>query len=417
MATKPTRKKSQVSQPLLQREVLRQRLRDASSILNRPPLLLADAADVLHPRIFISYRRQDSRAAADYLYDSLARCLGDERIFLDRSTIRPGQDFPKAIQDAIRGATLFLVLIGPRWLEAKDSKGHRRLEHPRDYVRREIETALQHNITIIPLLLDGAGVPPKGKLPASIRPFIYQQAHVLPWNQGVEKIAKVFLVAEEQRAQREAAEQAERAKLDLAGDATAAATSRSQTTRASFDVVTGVMQRSLLRQGFKVALDPNDIEAVMLKFTGRPLAEGFIFADLIYVIDFLGLKALKSRRRYVARSFPVSGLNGVPAQLALGRPVLAGVKVFNSWWDKSVARTGIIDVKKDAALSGSIVSAIVGWNPAEQTPRLLTPWPTFGKNGLVWLTRAAAEQCIESSQLRSIEATLKPVPYTQKKEE
>jgi len=77
MATKPTRKKSQVSQPLLQREVLRQRLRDASSILNRPPLLLADAADVLHSRIFISYRRQDSRAAADYLYDALARRLGD----------------------------------------------------------------------------------------------------------------------------------------------------------------------------------------------------------------------------------------------------------------------------------------------------------------------------------------------------
>src|SRR5262249_56894727 len=138
----------------------------------------------------------DSRAAADHLYDSLAGRFGDERVFLDRSTIRPGQDFPQAIQEAIRGATLFLVLIGPGWLDAEDGKGRRRLDHPRDYVRREIETAIEHNIAIVPLLLDGAGLPPVAKLPTSIRPFIRHQAHALPWHEGIEKIAKVFTAAE-----------------------------------------------------------------------------------------------------------------------------------------------------------------------------------------------------------------------------
>ena len=48
-------------------------------------------------RIFISYRRSDSAGYAGRLYDYLKNYFGDERIFFDVDTIKPGTNFEQKL--------------------------------------------------------------------------------------------------------------------------------------------------------------------------------------------------------------------------------------------------------------------------------------------------------------------------------
>src|SRR5262249_11555739 len=63
---------------------------------------------------------------------------------------------------------VLLAVIGPNWLNARDEDGNRRLDNPQDFVRIEIGAALQRNISVIPILLDGAKVPKANQLPKEL---------------------------------------------------------------------------------------------------------------------------------------------------------------------------------------------------------------------------------------------------------
>ena len=54
---------------------------------------------------------------------------------------------------------MIVVLIGPSWLSAVEEDGSRRLDNPRDWMVREIEAALAREVTVIPVLVDGARMP------------------------------------------------------------------------------------------------------------------------------------------------------------------------------------------------------------------------------------------------------------------
>jgi hypothetical protein len=64
---------------------------------------------------------------------------------------------------------VLLALIGPKWLDARDDSGKRRLDDPNDFVRIEIGAALQRNIAVIPILLDGASIPKPNQLPEALQ--------------------------------------------------------------------------------------------------------------------------------------------------------------------------------------------------------------------------------------------------------
>ena len=49
-----------------------------------------------------------------------------------------------------------IAMIGPNWSNVGDDDGNRRLDDPNDFVRIEIAAALQRDIPVIPILLDGA---------------------------------------------------------------------------------------------------------------------------------------------------------------------------------------------------------------------------------------------------------------------
>jgi len=121
------------------------------------------------PAIFISYRREDSSAVTRVLASSLATRFGDDMVFLDVRAIEAGVDFSQAILDAVRAASVILVVIGPHWLANPDGSSHSRLEDPGDFVRLEIETAMKWGAPIIPVLVSDAVMPEQKALPASIR--------------------------------------------------------------------------------------------------------------------------------------------------------------------------------------------------------------------------------------------------------
>ncbi len=128
--------------------------------------------------VFISYRRDDSRASAGRLYDTVRQHLGADNVFKDVDAIAPGEDFRKAIDRAIKQSAAILVVIGPAWDPGPDSLT-KTLTKTHDYVRLEIESALAMNIAIVPVLVDGARMPVIGELPSTIRDLTYCNAVAL----------------------------------------------------------------------------------------------------------------------------------------------------------------------------------------------------------------------------------------------
>ena len=127
------------------------------------------AQETTPKRIFISYRRSDSSGHAGRLYDYLKNYFGGERIFFDVDTIQAGTNFEQKINSELDDSEAMLVLIGNQWLDSRDQEGKRRLDHPHDYVRFEVETALKKNISVIPILLQGTHMPPPDVLPEPLQ--------------------------------------------------------------------------------------------------------------------------------------------------------------------------------------------------------------------------------------------------------
>jgi hypothetical protein len=126
--------------------------------------------------IFISYRHDDTALAAGLLADRLRRRLNAAQVFRDFDSTAPGVDFRTAIGEAIESCAVALVLIGPIWSRVTDDQGHRRLDDPGDFVRIEIETALERDLRVIPVLVGGASMPRADALPDSMAELVYRHA-------------------------------------------------------------------------------------------------------------------------------------------------------------------------------------------------------------------------------------------------
>jgi hypothetical protein len=122
-------------------------------------------------RIFLSYRRQDSAGYAGRLFDRLSNRFGQSNIFMDIDAIELGVDFVQRIQEAVGSCDVLLAVIGPSWLTATNASGQPRLKDPNDFVRVEVLTALQRDIRVIPLLVQGAHMPIERDLPAELAPL------------------------------------------------------------------------------------------------------------------------------------------------------------------------------------------------------------------------------------------------------
>jgi hypothetical protein len=147
------------------------------------------------PKIFISYRREDTSGYAGRLLERLSSEFGGENVFMDLEDIQPGTDFVEAIQHAVGSSDVLIVLIGKRWLMATDESGRRRIENPQDFVRIEIESALARGLRVIPVLINQTVMPSASELPEQLASLARCQAHELSdrrWDYDVDQLVRVL---------------------------------------------------------------------------------------------------------------------------------------------------------------------------------------------------------------------------------
>jgi tetratricopeptide (TPR) repeat protein len=142
-------------------------------------------------KIFISYRREDTAGHARHLFEDLARRYGKKNVFIDVATIEGGERWEDRIDQAVARCDVFLALIGPHWLDIRDAEGHRRLDELDDYVRREVASGLARDTLVLPVLVDGAKMPPAEALPAALRELTGRNAVELSaahWDDELERL-------------------------------------------------------------------------------------------------------------------------------------------------------------------------------------------------------------------------------------
>lgn len=118
-------------------------------------------------KIFISYRREDSQHAVDRLQEAMRPYLKNPArdLFIDVDNIPIGVDFEAHLQSKVSQCDAVLAVIGPAWLNVRNEDGELRLQQAEDFVRTELETALNRGIPVVPVLLDGTTMPRPDQLP------------------------------------------------------------------------------------------------------------------------------------------------------------------------------------------------------------------------------------------------------------
>ncbi|WP_421920268.1 toll/interleukin-1 receptor domain-containing protein [Marinifilum sp.] len=127
-------------------------------------------------KIFISYRRSETREFAVRIYDRLVLEFGKDNVFLDVEDIEPGIIFPKELEKALNDSRIMLVIIGNNWLSLKDKNGNAKIFNPEDFVFQEIKMAINNGVKIIPVLVNGSKIPDKLELPEQINQLSHRNA-------------------------------------------------------------------------------------------------------------------------------------------------------------------------------------------------------------------------------------------------
>jgi hypothetical protein len=138
-------------------------------------------------RIFLNYRREDTAPYAGRLQDALIEHFSPGQVFMDLDSIGPGADFIDSVGKAVARCDVFLAVIGPQWLSTLQERD----SQVQDFVRMELETALERKIRIIPILVEGAQMPAESELPDTIKPFARRNALALTnaaWRRDVDQL-------------------------------------------------------------------------------------------------------------------------------------------------------------------------------------------------------------------------------------
>ncbi|MCM1326414.1 MAG: BspA family leucine-rich repeat surface protein [Bacteroidales bacterium] len=138
--------------------------------------------------IFISYRRNGGESTAKTLFDTLSR--KGYRVFFDVESLRSG-DFNQKLYSVIDECKDFILVLSPDALE--------RCSNEADWVRLEIEHALERGRNIIPIMLRGFEFPKE--LPPSIEAVRYKnglQANYDFFDAFIDKL-QTFLLSKPQK--------------------------------------------------------------------------------------------------------------------------------------------------------------------------------------------------------------------------
>lgn len=127
-------------------------------------------------RVFVSFRNGDDPYAAALLFRALGRRFGRDAVFRSSDSIPPGAPWAQTIWRHHALSEVLIAVIGPRWLDMRDSRGQLRLHQEGDWVREEIAGALKQGKLVIPVVLDGIAHLDPGRLPEDIARIAELQA-------------------------------------------------------------------------------------------------------------------------------------------------------------------------------------------------------------------------------------------------
>jgi TIR domain len=148
----------------------------------------------MRSKVFISYRRDDSKYQARMIHAAFCQVLPREHVFMDIDSIPPGSHFRKILKDWVNECEVLLALIGPGWINAIDPKtSSRRLDNPSDFVRIEIGEALARDIPVVPVLIDGTPMPDIDLLPNGLKELVDRMAESVEYrtfDADVERLIK-----------------------------------------------------------------------------------------------------------------------------------------------------------------------------------------------------------------------------------
>ena len=132
------------------------------------------------PKLFLSYRREDSAGDARSIYGVLAQHFGADNVFFDVNSIAAGERFESELRHALSWSAVFIPVIGSHWLRLMKERLH---GSDPDYVRMEVEAALKLDVAIIPVLLSREGripaLPKPHELPGPMGDLFAHQTHVV----------------------------------------------------------------------------------------------------------------------------------------------------------------------------------------------------------------------------------------------
>ena len=124
------------------------------------------------PKLFISYRREDSAYPAHQIYKDLAKRIGASNVIFDVDTIPLGTDFRDYLSQEVSKCDILLAVIGDQWTKILNQ----RLDETNDFVRIEIQAALERQIPVVPVLVGTASVPGEDDLPPELSGLVYRHA-------------------------------------------------------------------------------------------------------------------------------------------------------------------------------------------------------------------------------------------------
>ncbi|MFD6435478.1 TIR domain-containing protein [Streptomyces venezuelae] len=144
--------------------------------------------------VFINYRTQGGKEIG-YMCDAvLSARFGADSVFLARKSLAPGSNYAEDLIRAAQQCQVLLALIDERWLDAPDQHRptRRALANPKDWVRREIEAALNAGALVVPLFI-GRRVEQldPNRLPASLRELAEHQYTRLELHSKDEDLARL----------------------------------------------------------------------------------------------------------------------------------------------------------------------------------------------------------------------------------
>lgn len=140
--------------------------------------------------LFVSYRRDDTQGFAGRLVGDLETAFGTDQVFSDIE-IPIGSDFAQVLVETVTQCDAVLVVIGKRWAGESTAGLPSRLFEAGDWVRIEVEAALDQGKAVVPVLVGGQPMPAAADLPTGLQRLPRRQAAVLSerhWDEDVDQL-------------------------------------------------------------------------------------------------------------------------------------------------------------------------------------------------------------------------------------